>query len=186
MGLPWHLIKPHLAEIFATISVSPPCTLPRKQLLRVTQPLFQKSRGSLQLLCSGNLSVKTCWASASLRNFLIFVHASLAGMMADGLAYPWSGSYTCPSTLRSYNTCHKRLTQEPFVLNFLQISYIHSWHLRSHLNLPLSFPNVEPRVFWNSETTVLPKSTLLRKGKITQVFQDLWRVLSLRWEGVDG
>ena len=75
-----------------------------------------------------------------------------------------------------YNTRHKSLKQEPFVLNFLQISYIHSWHLCSHLNLPLSFPNVEPRVFWSSETTVIPKSTL-GKGKITQVFQDLWRVL---------
>ena len=38
--------------------------------------------------------------------------------------------------------------------------------------------NVELRVlhvFWSTETTVIPKSTL-GKGKITQVFQDLWRV----------
>ena len=32
--------------------------------------------------------------------------------------------------------------------------------------------NVELRVFWSTETTVIPKSTL-GKGKITQVFQDL-------------
>ena len=89
---------------------------------------------------------------------------------------PWSESVIISSLPTKYNTRHKSLKQEPFVLNFLQISYIHSWHLRSHLNLPLSFPNVEPRVFWSSETTVIPKSTL-GKEKITQVFQDLWRVL---------
>ena len=83
-----------------------------------------------------------------------------------------------------HNTRHKSLKQEPFVLNFLQISYIHSWHLRSHLNLPLSFLNVEPRVFWSSEMTVIPKSTL-EKGKITQVFQDLWRVLQPSWTHVN-
>ena len=78
----------------------------------------------------------------------------------------------------THNTRHKSLKQEPFVLNFLQISYIPSWHLRSHLHLPLSFRNVEPGVFSSSETTVIPKSTL-GKGKITQVFQDLWRVLQI-------
>ena len=45
------------------------------------------------------------------------------------------------------NTRHKSLKQEPFVLNFLQISYIHSSHLCSHSNVPLSFPNVEPSIF---------------------------------------
>ena len=30
-----------------------------------------------------------------------------------------------------------------FVLNFLQISYIHASHLCSHSNVPLSFPNVD-------------------------------------------
>ena len=50
--------------------------------------------------------------------------------------------------LESCNTRHKSLKQEPFVLNFLQISYIHASHLCSHSNVPLSFPNVEPRVFW--------------------------------------
>ena len=89
----------------------------------------------------------------------------------ESIKYMNSGRISC-------NTPHKSLKQEPFVLNFLQISYIHSWHLRSHSNVPLSFPNVEPRVFRSTETTVIPKSAL-GKGKITQVFQDLWRVLWL-------
>ena len=80
---------------------------------------------------------------------------------------PWSEPVIISSLPIKYNTRHKSLKQEPFVLNFLQISYIHSWHLRSHLHLPLSFRNVEPGVFWSSETTVIPKSTL-GKGKITQ------------------
>ena len=73
--------------------------------------------------------------------------------------------------LKSYNPCHKSLKQ-PFVLNFLQISYIHSSHLCSHSNVPLSFPNVEPRVFWSTEMTAIPKSTL-GKGEITQVFHKI-------------
>ena len=56
----------------------------------------------------------------------------------------------------NYNTRHKSLKQEPFVLNFLQISYIHSSHLCSHSNVPLSFPNVEPSVFWSIEMTANP------------------------------
>ena len=60
---------------------------------------------------------------------------------------------------------------KPVFLNFWEILYIHSSHLCSHSNVPLSFPSVEPRVFWSTETTVIPKSTL-GKGKITQVFQD--------------
>ena len=59
---------------------------------------------------------------------------------------------------------------------FWKILYIHSSHVCSHSNIPLSSPNVEPHIFWSTETTVIPKSTL-GKGKITQVFQDLWRVL---------
>ena len=39
-------------------------------------------------------------------------------------------------------------------------------------------PNVEPRVFWSTETTEIPKATL-GKGKRTQVFQDFWRGLLL-------
>ena len=48
------------------------------------------------------------------------------------------------------------MKQKPFVLNFLQISYIHSSHLCSHSNVPLSFPNVEPSVFWSTEMTANP------------------------------
>ena len=55
-----------------------------------------------------------------------------------------------------YNTHHKSLKQWPFVLNFLQISYIHSSHLCSHSNVPLSFQNVEPSVFWTTEMTANP------------------------------
>ena len=57
-----------------------------------------------------------------------------------------------------------------------KFSYIHSSHLCSHLNVPLSFPNVEPCAFWSTEMTAIRKSTL-GKGKRTQVFQDCWRVL---------
>ena len=74
--------------------------------------------------------------------------------------------------LECYNPRHKSLKLKPCFLNFLQISYIQSLRLCSHSNVLLSFPNVEPRVFWSTETTVIPKSTL-GKGKITQVFQDL-------------
>ena len=55
-----------------------------------------------------------------------------------------------------YNTRHKSLKQEPFVLNFLQISYIQSSHLCSHSNVPLSFPNVELSIFWSTEMTANP------------------------------
>ena len=50
----------------------------------------------------------------------------------------------------------KSLKQEPFVLNFFQTSYIHSSHLCSHSNVPLSFPNVVPSVFWSTEMTANP------------------------------
>ena len=55
-----------------------------------------------------------------------------------------------------YNVRHKSLKQEPFVLNFLQIFYIHSLHPCSHSNVPLSFPNIEPSVFWSTEMTANP------------------------------
>ena len=72
----------------------------------------------------------------------------------------------------SYNPRHKLLKQKPFVLNLLQISYIHSSLLCSHSNVPLSFPNVEPHILWGIEMTAIPKS-ILGKGEIAQVFQDL-------------
>ena len=56
----------------------------------------------------------------------------------------------------TYYTRHKSLKQEPFVLNFLQISYIHSSHLCSHSDVLLSFPNVEPSVFLSTEMTANP------------------------------
>ena len=41
-------------------------------------------------------------------------------------------------------------------MNFLQIFYIHTLHPCSHSDVPLSFPNVEPSVFWNTEMTANP------------------------------
>ena len=70
----------------------------------------------------------------------------------------------------SYNIRHKSLKRKPFLLNFLQISYFHFSYLCSHSNVPLSFPNVELRVFWSTETTVIPKSTL-GKGKSHKCFK---------------
>ena len=63
---------------------------------------------------------------------------------------------------------------------FWKILYIHSSHLCSHSNMPLSFPNVDPRIFWSTETTVIPKSTL-GNGKITQVFQDIVTSIVAHW-----
>ena len=61
-----------------------------------------------------------------------------------------------PAQFMDYNTRHKSLKQHPFVLNFLQISYSHSSHLCSHSNVPLSFPNIEPSVFWSTKMTANP------------------------------
>ena len=58
-------------------------------------------------------------------------------------------------TFEDYNTLHKSLKKKPFFLNFLQISYIHSSHLCSHPDVPLSFPNVEPHLFWSTEMTAI-------------------------------
>ena len=52
---------------------------------------------------------------------------------------------------------------------FWKISYIHSSCLCSHSNVPLSFPNVEPHIFWSTETTVIPKSTLGKRENHTSV-----------------
>ena len=71
---------------------------------------------------------------------------------------------------RKDNTRQKSLKQKAFVLNFLRISYIHSSHLCSQSNAPLSFPNVESRVFWSTEMTANPKSTLGR-GKSHKCFK---------------
>ena len=61
---------------------------------------------------------------------------------------------------------------------FSKISYIHSSHLCSHPYVPLSFPIVEPRAFWSTEMTAIPKSTL-GKGKRTQLLQDFLPLLLL-------
>ena len=53
-----------------------------------------------------------------------------------------------------------------FSLKFL----IHSSHFCSHPNVTLPFPNVEPRIFWVTEATVIPKSKL-EKGKRTMCFK---------------
>ena len=78
------------------------------------------------------------------------------------------------------NTRHKSLKQTPFLSNFLEKSWHFYFTLFSSPKCAFSLPNVEPRVFWSTETTVIPKSTL-GKGKQTQVFQDFWRVLYLVW-----
>ena len=80
-------------------------------------------------------------------------------------------SHKCFKICDEYcNTRHKSLKQKAFVLNFLRISYIHSSHLCSQSNAPLSFPNVEPHVFWSTEMTANPKSTL-GKGKSHKCFK---------------
>ena len=54
-------------------------------------------------------------------------------------------------------------------LIFSKISYIYS-------NVPLSFPNVEPCVFWSTEMTVVPKSTM-GKRKYTSVSRFLTSIV---------
>ena len=71
----------------------------------------------------------------------------------------------------TYDTHHKSLKQTPFLVNFYKLSCIHSSYFCSHSNVPLSLPNVEPPIFWSTDTMVTPKSTS-GKGKRTQVFQD--------------
>ena len=59
---------------------------------------------------------------------------------------------------------------------FLKFSsnFLHSlFTLLFTLKCALPFPNVEPCIFWSSEMTAIPKSTLGKGGEITQVFQDL-------------
>ena len=56
-----------------------------------------------------------------------------------------------------------------FSWSFWKISHIHSSHFCSKSNVPLSFPNVELHVFWSTETTVIPKSTLGKRENHTSV-----------------
>ena len=50
--------------------------------------------------------------------------------------------------------------------------------LKQTLSLSLSFPNVQPRVFWSTETTVIPKATSW-KGKRVRVLRFLTSILSI-------
>ena len=61
-----------------------------------------------------------------------------------------------------------------------KISHIHSTHLCSHSNVPLSFPNVEPRVLWSTETTVIPKSTLWKRENHTSVSKFVMSIVAHR------
>ena len=76
----------------------------------------------------------------------------------------------------TYNPRQKSLKQTPLLLNFLEKSWDLLLTNLFSLWCALSLPNVEPRVFWSTETAVMPKSTL-GKGKRTQMFQDFWRGL---------
>ena len=91
---------------------------------------------------------------------------------------PWSEPVIISSLPTKYNTRHKSLKQEPFVLNFLQISYIHASHLCSHSNVPLSFPNVEPSVFWSTEMTANPNQHWGGKNH-TSVSRFVTRIVAL-------
>ena len=63
-------------------------------------------------------------------NFTLFTHTHKSVHLLSTVPKnsPWSESVIISSLPTKYNTCHKSLKQEPFVLNFLQISYIHSRH----------------------------------------------------------
>ena len=70
-----------------------------------------------------------------------------------------------------------------FVLNFLQISYIHASHLCSHSDVLLSFPHVELSVFWSTEMTANPNQHLGGKNH-TSVSRFVTRIAILitnRW-----
>ena len=74
------------------------------------------------------------------------------------------------------NLRHKSLKQKQLFLNFCE-NVLHSLFSRLFsLKCGPLLPDVEPRVFWSTEATIISKSSL-GKGEITQVFQDLWRVL---------
>ena len=60
----------------------------------------------------------------------------------------------------SYNTRHKSLKQEPFVLIFFQISFIHSSHLCSHSSVPPLLPQCWAERILEHWNDCKPKSTL--------------------------
>ena len=89
---------------------------------------------------------------------------------------PWRHIANGHHPRETYNTRHKSLKQTPFDPNFLE-NFLHPlFALLFSLKCGPFFPNVELHVFWSTETTVIPKSTV-GKGKRARVFQDFWRVL---------
>ena len=65
---------------------------------------------------------------------------------------------SCP--FLSYNTRHKSLKLTPFLVNFLENSWDLLITLFFSVKYAFSLPNVEPRVFWSTETTVIPQSNI--------------------------
>ena len=97
------------------------------------------------------------YAKTNSTYYLLYVHEKKSISSINGPKKSlWSEPVIISSLPTKYNTRHKSLKQEPFVLNFIQISYIHTSHLCSHSNMPLSFPNVEPSVFWSTEMSANP------------------------------
>ena len=87
----------------------------------------------------------------------------------------------------TYNTRHKSLKQTPFLSNFLEKSWDFYFTLFSPPKCAFSLPNVEPRVFWSTETTVIPKSTLGRgnRHKCFKIFDEYCSLSLLRWKFTD-
>ena len=73
---------------------------------------------------------------------------------------PWSEPVIISSRPTKYNTRHKSLKREPFVLNFFQISYSHSSHLCSHSNAPPLLSQCWPERILEHWNDCKPKSTL--------------------------
>ena len=101
----------------------------------------------------------------------------LTNWLADWFNYwlaDWLTDWLCgwwTAWLTGYNTClvTNCWNKTCFSWIFWKILHIHSSHFCSHSNVPLSFPNVEPRVFWSTETTVISKSTLGKRENHTNV-----------------
>ena len=77
--------------------------------------------------------------------------------------------HTVFALIKYYNTRHKSLKQtETVSVEFSRKFLIFTLHTFVLTQIAPLLPNVEPRVFWSTETTVIPKSTL-GKGKRTHV-----------------
>ena len=75
----------------------------------------------------------------------------------------------------TYNTRHKSLKQTSFEFSRKCLTSTLRASVLTQM-CPSPSPILTPHVFWSTETTVIPKSTL-GKGKHTRVFQDFWRIL---------